>query len=388
MLKKSSLLITILSLLGFGVLFIANSTVVSSENVYGSPYHFAILQIVWVILGLVGFAVFYFTDYQRLERFSSVLFFVTSIILFILAVISFFPCNNSTGFAPCINGANRWFYFNPDPLPKIPFIGVLGFQPGELAKFSLILFLAFRLGKEMKGGTLETKNVVSRRPFWIYLVSSGLVATLVLLQPNMSTAAMLLAIGTIIYFSSGSSLKELFVLGPSLLILSAVSIFASPYRRARFMTLLGGNADVNLSSGYHIKQILLALGSGGFWGVGFGQSKQKFNYLPEVASDSIFAIVGEEFGFIGTSLVMLAFIFLIYKGFSIAKNSKDLSGRLLAVGISSWVGLQFFVNVAAMTKIIPLTGVPIPLISYGGSSMLFSMMALGVLANVDKQFGK
>jgi cell division protein FtsW len=154
------------------------------------------------------------------------------------------------------------------------------------------------------------------------------------------------------------------------------------------MTLLGGNVETELSSGYHIKQILLALGSGGFWGVGFGQSKQKFNYVPEVASDSIFAIIGEEFGFIGTTLVMVAFIYLIYKGFSIAKNSKDLPGRLLAVGISSWIGLQLFVNVAAMTKIIPLTGVPIPLISYGGSSMLFSMMALGILANIDRQSRK
>jgi cell division protein FtsW len=388
MLKNNSLLIIIFSLLGFGVLFIANSTVVSSENVYGAPYHFAILQLAWVILGLLGFGVFYFTDYQRLEKFSSVLFLVTSFFLFALAVISFFPCNSSTGFTPCINGANRWFYFNPGSLPKIPFIGVLGFQPGELAKLSLILYLAFRLGKGMKGGTYETKKDVSKKSFWIYLISSGLMAAFVLLQPNMSTAAMLFVMGTIIYFASGASLKELLILIPSLLVLSVLSIFASPYRRTRFMTLLSGNTDIDLSSGYHIKQILLALGSGGFGGVGFGQSKQKFNYLPEVASDSIFAIIGEEFGFIGTSLVMFAFIYLIYKGFSIAKRSKDLTGRLLAVGVSSWIGLQFFVNVAAMTKIIPLTGVPIPLISYGGSSMLFSMTALGILANIDRQSRK
>jgi cell division protein FtsW len=388
MLKNNSLLITIFSLLGFGVIFIANSTVISSTNVYGSPYHFAILQLAWIILGLLGFAAFYFTDYQRLEKFSSALFFVTLFFLLVLAVISFFPCNSNMGFAPCINGANRWFYFNPEPLPKIPFIGVLGFQPGELAKLSLILFLAFGLGKEMQRSTYEAKNKASKRSFLIYLVSSGLTAVFVLMQPNMSTAAMLFVMGTLIYFSSGAPLRELFILIPSLLGLTILSIFASPYRRARFMTLLGGNTDIDLSSGYHIKQILLALGSGGFWGVGFGQSKQKFNYLPEVASDSIFAIIGEEFGFIGTSLVMFAFMFLIYKGFSIAKKSKNLSGRLLAVGISSWVGLQFFVNVAAMTKIIPLTGVPIPLISYGGSSMLFSMIALGILANIDRQSGK
>jgi cell division protein FtsW len=388
MLKNNSLLITILSLLGFGVIFIANSTIVSSENLYGSPYRFAILQLAWVIMGLAGFLLFYFVDYRKLEKFSTLLFLITVTILFTLSVISIFPCNSNIKFAPCINGANRWLYLNPDPLPKIPFIGVLGFQPAEIAKLALILFLAFKLGKGIKDGIIGYGLKGMKKSFLVYVLCSGLIAGLVLLQPNMSTAAMLFILGTIIYFSSGASLKELFILIPSLTVLAVISIFASPYRRERFMTLLGGRSDVELSSGYHIKQILLALGSGGFWGVGFGQSKQKFNYLPEVASDSIFAIIGEEFGFLGTTLVTMAFVYLIYKGFSIAKNSKDPVGRLIAVGVSSWIGLQFFVNVAAMTKIIPLTGVPIPLISYGGSSMLFSMMALGILANIERQEAK
>lgn len=388
MLKNNSLLITIFSLLGFGVLFIANSTVISSENLYGSPYRFAILQLAWIVLGLGGFILFYFIDYKKLEKFSVMFFYISLLFLFILAVISFFPCNDKGSFTPCINGANRWLYLNPEPMPKIPFIGVLGFQPGELVKLSLILFLAFKLGREVKKEKTLSRSKSIEKSFWIYAVASGLAAGFVLLQPNMSTAAMLFILGTIIYFASGASLKELFVLIPSLFVLAILSIFTSPYRRARFMTLLDPKADIELSSGYHIKQVLLALGSGGLWGVGFGQSKQKFNYLPEVASDSIFAIIGEEFGFIGTTLVMMAFIYLIYKGFSIAKDTNDISGKLIAVGVSSWIGLQFFVNVAAMTKILPLTGVPIPLISYGGSSMLFSMMALGILANINNQARK
>jgi cell division protein FtsW len=379
MLKNNSLFILILSLLGFGLLIIADSTLVTSSKLYGSPYRFSILQLVWILMGLAGYSLFSYLDYKNLEKFSVFLFIFTTISLVALAALGFLPCGSSIGFAPCINGANRWLYLNPDPLPKIPFMGVLGFQPGELAKLSLILFLAFKIGKDTKGG---------KNPFKTYLIASGIVALLVLMQPNMSTSAMLFVLGTAVYFASGASLRELFFLIPSLILLGAVSIFASPYRRVRFLTLLSGREDADLSSGYHIKQILLALGSGGFWGLGFGQSKQKFNYLPEVASDSIFAIIGEEFGFIGTTLIMAAFAFLIYKGFSIARKTKDPVGKLLAIGISTWIGLQFFINVAAMTKIIPLTGVPMPLISYGGSSMLFSMVGLGILSNIDKQTRK
>ncbi len=374
--NKNSLLIVIFFLLIFGLIIIANTTVVSSSNLYGNPYKFTLLQAVWVVFGSVAFFYFYHTDYRKLEKFSSLLLVITLIFLVVLAVISLFPCNANFMIAPCVNGANRWIYLNPAPLPKIPFLGVIGLQPGEIAKLALILYLSFQLAKKIR----ENSN-----PFWTYLIASGLVALLVLMQPNMSTAVMLFILGSIIYFSSGSSLKELFIVFPTLLAVGLIAIFSSDYRRSRFLTLLSGNSDTDLTSGYHIKQILLALGSGGFWGVGFGQSKQKFNYLPEVASDSIFAIIGEEFGFIGTTIIILLFSFLIYKGFSIAKKSKDLTGRLLAVGITSWIGLQFFVNVAAMTKIVPLTGVPLPLVSYGGSSMLFSMIALGILANIGRQ---
>ena len=199
----------------------------------------------------------------------------------------------------------------------------------------------------------------------------------------MSTAAMVFALGTIIYFVSGAPIKPLLILIPVVTLLVAGVILISPYRRQRLITLLSGS-DEDTSS-YHIKQALVALGSGGITGVGLGQSKQKFQYLPEVASDSIFAIIGEELGFIGTSFLVLAFLYFVYLGFLISRDAPDLLGKLLGIGVSSWIGIQFFINVAAMTKIIPLTGVPIPLISYGGSSMVFSLMGLGILANISKQ---
>jgi len=372
--KSRSFIFMILGFLAFGLLMIADSTVITSNNLYKAPYRFVMLQLGWVVIGLVCFFIFYNYDYRKLAKLSYLLFVFNFLFLGALAIISFLPCSMSLGFAPCINGANRWLYLNPPPLPALPFLGVLGFQPGELAKLTIILYLSVQLCKNLQ----EDKEL-----FWVYFITSGLLAGLILLQPNMSTAAMIFVLGTVIYFASDAPLKPLFITVPILTILAVAVILISPYRRARLTSLINGNENDD-SSSYHVKQALVALGSGGATGVGFGQSKQKYQYLPEVASDSIFAIIGEEFGFIGTVTVVAAYLYLLYRGVSIAKNAHDLLGKLIATGVTSWLGIQFFVNVAAMTKIIPLTGVPIPLISYGGSSMVFSLMGLGILANINE----
>lgn len=166
--------------------------------------------------------------------------------------------------------------------------------------------------------------------------------------------------------------------------LALLFVLTSPYRRDRLMTFVQGHSQVDdLSSGYQIKQVSIALGNGGLFGVGFGQSKQKY-YLPEVSSDSIFAIIGEEFGFIGSLAFLVAYIFLLYRGFKIALNQNDEVRRLLCIGVISWLGVQLLIHVAANSSLIPYTGVPVPLISYGGSSMLFSLMGLGVLAGLSR----
>ena len=290
------------------------------------------------------------------------------------------PCSDSFAIAPCVNGANRWLYINPPPLPQIPFVGILGFQPGELAKLTIVLYLSFQLSLIMEK---EISGKEKEDPFKTYMKISVLLSGLIILQPNMSTAVMVFALGTVVYFVSGASLKPLFAVIPVALLAVFIFIVSSPYRMERLKVLISGSDESE--SSYHSKQALVALGSGGFWGVGFGQSKQKYQYLPEVASDSIFAIIGEEFGFVGTVTVIIAYSFLIYKGFKIAGRSNDLLGKLLASGISSWFGIQFLINIASMTKLIPLTGVPIPLISYGGSSMLFGMIGLGILGNIQKK---
>lgn len=370
--------IAVTSFLMFGLLMIADSTSVSSKNLYGDPYRFVVLQATWAVAGLVAFYIFYRIDYRSLLKISRSLFLFNMLALIVLAVVGLMPCSTSIPFAPCVNGANRWLYLNPPPLPEIPFLGVLGFQPGELAKLSVIVYLASQLSLIFQ----KDKSAKGKKPFEVYLKITVLMSGLIILQPNMSTAAMVFILGTIIYFVSGAPLKPVLITVPVFLILAILVIVSSPYRMSRLKAMVSG--EDSSESSYHVKQALVALGSGGFFGVGFGQSKQKYQYLPEVASDSIFAIIGEEFGFIGTIVVVFAYALFIFKGFRIAKKSQDMFGKLVAIGISSWLGIQFFINVASMTKLIPMTGVPIPLISYGGSSMVFSLIGLGILANVQK----
>lgn len=371
----SKLLLLILSLLAFGIFMIYDATFVYSQDIYGKPWVFAALQLGWISVGLIGFTFFYLFDYKKIKYIAYPLFLGSLIFLGILAVLSLFPCSSSFSFAPCINGANRWLYL---PI-NFPVIGYMGFQPAELMKFSLVIYLATQLSKKDK----------ENDSFMIYSIISLVSAGLVILQPNMSTAVMLFLIATVIYYTADFSIKPLFKLLPVLVVIGLVMILLTPYRRDRLLTFLQGKADSkqerSLGEDYHVEQISIALGSGGFWGLGFGQSRQKYQYLPEVATDSIFAVIGEEIGFIGTTLLLVVYGYFIYIGLLIAQNAKDSQGRLVAVGITFWMGIQFLVNVAAMTRLIPLTGVPIPLISYGGSSMLFSMMALGTLANVSKQ---
>lgn len=370
--------IAVVSFLLFGLLMIADSTSISSKNLYGDPYRFVILQATWSVIGLIAFYIFYRIDYRGLQKVSRSLFLFNLTALVVLAVVGLMPCSMSIPFSPCVNGANRWLYLNPPPLPPIPFLGVLGFQPGELAKLSVIVYLSSQLSLIFQ----KDKSVKGKNPFEVYLKITVLTAGLIILQPNMSTAAMVFILGTIIYFVSRAPLKPILITIPIFLVLAVLVILSSPYRLARLKAMISG--EDGSESSYHVKQALVALGSGGVSGVGFGQSKQKYQYLPEVASDSIFAIIGEEFGFIGTVIVVLAYALFIFKGFRIAKRSQDMFGKLVSIGISSWLGIQFFVNVASMTKLIPMTGVPIPLISYGGSSLVFSLIGLGILANVQK----
>ena len=386
--KDYSFLYLILLLLTFGVLVIYSSTVVYAKDNFNTPYRFVLLHLGWILLGSAVFGVLYKSNYKKLEKYAYGIFFTSLIPLALTGLaglvrqLGLVSCSGDAMFIPCINGASRWFYINPAPFPKIPFVGVFGFQTSEFAKIALILYLALLLSRLMK--SIRGNSGDELKPFYTTFSVLGLVAFLVFLQPNLSTAILIFAIGISMYFVSGASLKPLFIAIPVLFLLGVAFMFSSSYRRARIMTFMNSNEVSDLSMGYHIKQVQIALGSGGFMGVGFGQSKQKFQYLPEVSADSIFAIIGEELGFVGTTSLLVVFMLFLYKGYSIAINTSDLFGKLICVGVMTWFGVQFFINIAAMTRIIPLTGVPLPLISYGGSSMLFGLTGLGIVASISR----
>lgn len=373
---------TVYFLLLVGIVFIYNSSIVHSQNIFGNPHRFFTLHLGWVVLGLLGFKVLSVFKYKKLVELSPVFYIITLIFLLFLALWGILPCSMSTSFAPCINSANRWLVFNPSPLPKFPFIGELSFQPSELAKLTIVLFLAFKL-KYL--GNKQKSNDAKNKSFSAYILYASLFSALILLEPNMSTAILVFAIGTAMYVASGETLKPFIYLLPVLSVLFVLFIFISPYRRERLMTYMNKtHATSSTEEGYQVKQVKIALGSGGFFGVGFGQSRQKYTYLPEVATDSIFAVIGEEFGFIGSFVISGAFLFLVLKILEVAKDAGSFEGKLLATGVATWLGTQFLIHMAANSGLIPYTGVPLPLISYGGSSLLFCMVALGVVINISR----
>jgi len=198
------------------------------------------------------------------------------------------------------------------------------------------------------------------------------------------TSVVVISTAFSLYFISGAPMMQLMSLGVAGFVGGMGLILSSPYRKQRLLTFLNPTSDP-LGASYHIRQILIALGSGGLFGVGIGRSRQKFSYLPEATTDSIFAIVAEEIGFIGSALVIVIFINLIYRGIHIAKNARSPFSQLLAGGITCWIGIQTLLNLAAMVALVPLTGIPLPLISYGGSSLVTVLTGIGLLLNISRE---
>jgi cell division protein FtsW len=217
-----------------------------------------------------------------------------------------------------------------------------------------------------------------------FLLLMGLVLGLVMAEPDMGTTVVILVEALVIYFLSGAKVFYFMVIAPIITFLGYLFIKLSPYRAKRLEAYLNIGSSLE-SSSYHVKQILIAFGSGGLTGVGLGNSLQKYAYLPEGTTDSIFAIIAEELGFIGSVFLILFFIFIIYRCFRIAINAKDNFGKLLAGGITTFVAIQAIINLAAQVALVPLTGIPLPFISYGGSALLVDLAAVGILLNISKQ---
>jgi cell division protein FtsW len=283
--------------------------------------------------------------------------------------------------------AYRWIFLNPAPLPRLPLLDRFSFQPTDLAKLAVVIFLASWLS-EGKDKVRFRKSLPSKASFLVYLKFLSLLFFVVLLtvaEPDFGTATILALTMLGTYFFASAPLPFLLLSFFLSLGGAALSILTSPYRRERLTSFLRRTEADPLTVGYHLQQALIALGSGGWAGLGLGQSRQKYEYLPEAATDSIFAVVGEELGFLGTTAVLLLFLFVVWRGLRISRRAPDELGRLLAGGIVTWLTAQALINIAAMINLLPLTGVTLPLLSYGGSSLVVTLTAIGILLNISRQ---
>lgn len=345
------LIICILILVIFGLLMVYDASVVQALKDFKDSYYYIRQQLIWVSLGLVSMIFFIYFDYKRFKIFALPLMLLS----FLLLIAVFIPGLGVSG-----GGAHRWLRLGP-----------ITIQPAEIIKLTSVIYLSAVFEKQSR-----------LIPFLI--LTLGVTIITAVLQKDLGSTIVFVATMTILYFASGAPLWHFLVSLPIGLAALFLLIFTSSYRSKRILAFLNPFAD---SQGftYHISQVLIALGSGGLLGLGLGHSRQKFEYIPEVTTDSIFGIVGEELGFVGASLVILLFAIVIIRGFKIVQNCQDNFGKILSIGIISWLGIQVVINLSSMTALLPLTGVPLPFISYGGSALVANLTAVGILLNISKQ---
>lgn len=349
-----------LGVLIFGLLMLASASwPMSFDNFEGNGYYLFVHQLLFGVLpGSVGFLVAYLIPYQSYRKLALPML---GLSVFFLLIV-FIP-----GLGLEIKGSHSW-------------ISIAGFsmQPSEFVKFTFLMYVAAWLEGSMGKNVRDTmKGLV---PFLVVL---GMIMLLLLLQPDTGTMGIIVVMALAVYFAAGAPLKYFAFFGVAGAALLSLLFVVSPYRAERLTAFLHPELDKQ-GSGYQINQALLAVGSGGFLGRGYGHSLQKFQYLPEVAGDSIFAVIAEELGFVLTSAFVLLYVGMLFRGLVIAERSPDTFGTYIVVGIMAWLGIQAFVNIGAMVGLLPITGVPLPFVSYGGSALAVAMSAVGVVLNVSR----
>lgn len=346
----------ILFLVVIGLVFVADISAPQALNYFNDKFYFFKSQLMAALIGIIIMYILSFINFSFYKKIS-LPFFVISILLLLIVFIP--------GLSYSALGARRWIS-----------IGGINFQPSEVVKLALAVYLA-RLASEIDIN-LPVKKILIKL-FAPFVLVSGLI----MLQPDLGTTLVVSVVAlTQIFISELPILPFLATLGAGLLT-TLVLILISPYRRDRLMTFFENTSDP-LGKSYHIRQILLALGSGGLFGVGLGQSRQKYLFLPEASTDSIFAAIAEELGFVGSLVIILIFVFFIYKAFKIATEAPDKFSKVLAAGIASWIGGQIIINISSMVALTPLTGIPLPFFSYGGTSLVMILIACGILLNISR----
>jgi cell division protein FtsW len=351
------LLAALCILLVFGLAMLSSASSGLGKQLFNNSYYYLEHQLLFgLTIGLAGFLVGYFVPYYKFKNVAFILLLISMAAL----VLVFTPLGTAA------SGSTRWLRFGP-----------LSFQPAELMKLTYILYLAAWLSNSKKRATDFQSGLL---PFAII---SGVMAVLLILQPATSTVAILLGAGLVVYFVSGAPWK--YILG--ILGIAAATvvllIFVTPYRMARITGFLHPTQNLQ-GQNYQVNQSLIAIGSGGLWGVGYGQSATKDSYLPTPIDDSIFAVVAEELGFIGAGCLVALFGIVTFRMFWLAKRTGDQFGRMILIGFGTVIALQAFVNMASISGIIPLTGVPLPFVSYGGTALAVFITMSGVALNVTR----
>jgi cell division protein FtsW len=345
-------------LLGGGLIMILSSSWVSAYESGASPFLFFTRQLMWAIVGTACLLVAATVDYRRWRTLSWFMLLVSIGGLMLVLLPSF---------GTTVGGSSRWLSFGP-----------VRFQPSELAKLALVL-----VGADIcvrKGRRLWTiKDVIL--PYGIIAAVIGL---LVMIQPDMGTTLILAGIVFTVLFVAGSRITVLGGLGMAGMGASVMLSMSKAYRRARLFSFTNPFKDP-LNTGYQAVQSQIALGSGGLFGVGLGAGRQKWLYVPNAHTDFIFSIIGEEVGLLGTFAVIALFALLAYTGVRIARRAPDKFGRIVASAITAWIVGQAVINMGAVTGLLPITGVPLPLVSFGGSSLVFTLTAIGILINIGRQ---
>lgn len=346
---------TVMVLVAIGVVMVYSASSYTSAFKLNDPEYYLKKQLMWACVGFVAMVTAIKIDYHIIKKYTGIIMVGTALLLIVVLA------------CPPINGAKRW----------IP-LGFAAIQPSEIAKYAIVLYMAKSL--DLKGEKVK-EFLYGICP---YLLVSAFYAALILLEPNLSIASVIMIVTVIILFAVGARFIHMFAIGSSLVAAVGVLTITASYRLKRLMNFMDPFAD-SQGDGYQLVQSLLALGSGGVTGAGIGQSRQKCLYIPEPWTDFIFPIICEELGLIGGSFIILLFIIFVWRGIKTAVTAKDIYGNILAIGITSVISVQAIINIAVVTGSMPVTGVPLPFISYGGSALVFNMFAVGILLNVSRQ---
>jgi len=349
----------ILTLVVLGCIMLSSASVVIASDRFSDSYYYVKQQLIrGIIPGVMGAFICSFIDYRILRKFAK--FFLFGAVLLLIVVLI-------PGVGTATKGAQRWIG-----------LGFFSFQPSEIVKLFFVIYLAAWMTKHQQAIREKWKTFL---PFLFLIIPIGL---FMVLQPDIGTFGLMAMVALAMYSIASAPWRQIVAfmgLGGAFVAIVAI---VKPYRLARLLVFMNPDIDPQ-GIGYQLNQSLIAVGSGGLWGMGLGRSRQKYQFLPEVMGDSIFAIMAEELGFFLTLGVLSLFAVFVYRGMLVASRAPDDFGKFLAAGITLWVGFQASINICAMLGIFPLTGVPLPFISYGSTAMVSTLVAMGILINISRQ---